>query len=70
MWTMGTVVHTLQDARRLAQQGDEYLLWVDERQAQLFVEPGWEELQPHRGGAALFVHRERERLQARRRGVL
>ena len=35
-----------------------------------FREPGWEELQPHRDGAVLFLHRDRELEVARASGTL
>ena len=41
-------------------QTTEYAVWVQERQAKLFNEPGWIELLPHRDGAVLFINRERE----------
>jgi hypothetical protein len=54
-------VVSIQEARRIVKQTTEYLVWVDERQAKLFREPGWLELQPHRDGGVLFLNRDRER---------
>jgi hypothetical protein len=51
---------SLSDARRAAKDTTTYLLWVDEREAAHFHEPGWEELQPHRQSAVLFINRLRE----------
>ncbi len=47
-----------------------YLLCVDEREVELFNAPGWVRLQPPRNGGVMFVHRERELLVVRTRGVL
>ncbi len=49
------------EARRIIKDTAEYLVWVDERQAKQFREPGWIELKPHRDGGVLFLNRERER---------
>lgn len=61
-------VLSVTDARRAAADAQNYLLWVDEREARLFREPGWEELQPHRNGAVLFVHRTRQSASGRPSG--
>jgi hypothetical protein len=58
---MSPCVVSLLEARRIAKQTTEYLVWVDERYAKLFNEPGWIELKPPRGGGVLFLNRERER---------
>ena len=55
-------VVSILEARRVVRQTSEYLIWVDERTAKLFKEPGWVELQPHRDGGVLFLNRDRERL--------
>ena len=47
-------------ARRAAKDTEGHVLWIGERPAKLFHEPGWVELQPHRDGAVLFLHRPRE----------
>lgn len=47
------------EARRAAKHHETCLLWIDESEAAQFREPGWEELQPHRQGAALFINRYR-----------
>ncbi len=49
------------EARGIVKRTTNYLVWVDERQAKLFREPGWVELKPHRDGGVLFLNRERER---------
>lgn len=56
------LVVSIREARRIAQDTTtQYLIWVDERQAKQFREPGWIALQPPRDGGALFLNRERER---------
>jgi hypothetical protein len=52
-------VLSIAEARLASQNTETYLLWIDERQSERFHEPGWEELQPHRDGAALFLNRKR-----------
>ena len=47
-------------ARHAARDIETRLLWIDEHQASRFHEVGWEELLPHRQGAALFINRLRE----------
>ena len=54
-------VVSILEARRIVKHTGEYLVWVDERQAKLFKEPGWVELKPHRDGGVLFLNRDRER---------
>lgn len=51
---------SLSDARRAAKDVTTYLLWIDEREAPRFHEPGWEELKPPRQSAVLFINRLRE----------
>ena len=58
---MSLCVVSILEARRIVKQTTEYLVWVDEQQAELFREPGWVELQPHRDGGVLFLNRDRER---------
>ena len=58
---MSLCVVSILEARRIVKQTTEYLVWVDERQAKLFKEPGWVELRPSRDGGVLFLNRERER---------
>ena len=58
----GHRILSVQAARRACKNSATYLLWVSEHQAVQFREPGWEPLMPPRGGAVLFLHRERERL--------
>jgi hypothetical protein len=62
---MGHRIVSLREAQRIVRQTNEHVVWVQERQAKLFDEPGWIELLPHRDGAVLFINRERERLAAR-----
>jgi hypothetical protein len=57
------------DARTAAREPTLYLLWLKERQATTFIEPGWQRLEA-RDGAVLFVHRAREVRALRERGVL
>jgi hypothetical protein len=47
-----------------------YLLRVDQREAALFCVPGWIPLDPPRDGCVIFIHRARELLVFRARGVL
>lgn len=67
---MGTQILSASDAKAAAREPTQYLLWVSEKQARLFHEPGWVKLEPPRGGAVLFVHREREVQAIRSRGEL
>jgi hypothetical protein len=48
---------SLTKARRASKDRSIHQLWIDARQCKFFREPGWEELQPHLDGAALFVRR-------------
>ena len=57
---MGQVVLSVADMRAAAREPTRYLLWVSEKQARLFGEPGWVNIEPPRDGAVLFVHCERE----------
>jgi hypothetical protein len=54
-------VVSIVEAQRIVKHTTEYLVCVDQRQAKLFREPGWVELQPPRDGGVLFLNRERER---------
>jgi hypothetical protein len=47
-----------------------YLLRIVQSEASSFSGPGWTRLDPPRDGAVLFIHRERELLAVRARGVL
>jgi hypothetical protein len=67
---MGHAILTAAAARRAALDCEQYLLWVRQRDAQQFNEPGWLKLEPPRDGAVLFVHRQREFCAIRRRGIL
>lgn len=67
---MGQPILTVDDARRAAKQPAQYLLWVQEKQACRFDEPGWIKLEPPRDGGVLFAHREREVRAVRQRGIL
>jgi len=58
---MSLCVVSVVEARRIVRHTTEYLVWVDERQATLFKEPGWIELRPPRNGGVLFLNRDRER---------
>jgi hypothetical protein len=53
---MGSSAVSLVEALRLAKEGA-HVLWLEEAQAPQFQEPGWEELQPHRNGAVMFINR-------------
>lgn len=57
---MGSSVRSVADARVESRKPDQYLIWVREREASRFQEPGWVKLEPPRNGAVLFVHRGRE----------
>jgi hypothetical protein len=67
---MGNSPLSIDEAREAAREPAKYLIWVKQRQAQLFTEPGWVKLEPPRDGAVLFLHRERKIRDARRKGVL
>jgi hypothetical protein len=62
---MGHRIVSVREAQRIVKQTSEYAVWVQERQAKLFKEPGWIELLPHRDGAVLFINRERESVAVR-----
>lgn len=47
-----------------------YLVCVKESEADDFDQPGWMRLEPPHEGCVLFVHRERELLVVRTRGIL
>jgi len=63
-------VLSLAEARRAAQDPEQYLLWLSEKHAQDFHEPGWLKREPARNGRVLFVHPQREIRAARERGIL
>ena len=63
-------VLSLAEARRAAQDSRQYLLWLSEKHAQDFHEPGWLKREPARNGSVLFVHPQREIRAARERGIL
>jgi hypothetical protein len=67
---MGRAILSIVEARRAAKDAEQYLLWLDEREAALFREPGWVKLEPPRDGGVLFVHPQREIRAARARGIL
>jgi len=67
---LGQKVLSLSEARRAAQDSGQYLLWLSEKHAQDFHEPGWLKREPARNGRVLFVHPEREIRTARERGIL
>lgn len=67
---MGDPILSAADARRVAEETNRYLVWVREREAPRFQEPGWVRLEPPRQGAVLFVHRRRELKVARAQGTL
>jgi len=53
------VVESVEDAVQQAQDANVSVLWLSEAAAVRFNVPGWEELQPHRDGAVLFINRAR-----------
>ena len=57
--TMLRPIRSILNARSAAKDTRKRLLWIGERPAKLFHEPGWVEQQPHRHGAVLFLNRER-----------
>ena len=61
---------TAADALTAAREPLCYLLRVVQGEASSFSSPGWTRLEPPRDGAVLFIHRERELLAVRSRGVL
>jgi hypothetical protein len=63
-------VLSLAEARHAAKDSGQYLLWLNEKQAQNFREPGWIKREPARNGSVLFVHPQREIRAARKRGIL
>jgi len=50
---------SLLEARRASKNASVHQIWIDARQCSRFVEPGWDEVQPHLDGAALFLRRRR-----------
>lgn len=63
-------VLTAADALATARESYCYLLRVRQSEAAAFNAPGWTRLEPPRDGAVLFIHRDRELLAVRSRGVL
>jgi hypothetical protein len=57
----------LDKARQVAQDDAVFLVWVEEGVAELFIEPGWERLEPTRSGGVLFINRQRKAAIERRR---
>ncbi|HEY4157052.1 MAG TPA: hypothetical protein VGM29_03100 [Polyangiaceae bacterium] len=57
---MGHPIVSLKEARRLVKETGEHLIWIEEREAVRFCEPGWVELLPHRDGGVLFINNERK----------
>ncbi len=51
-------IRSILSALRAAKDTGRHVLWLGERPAKLFHEPGWVELQPHRDGAVLFLNRD------------
>jgi hypothetical protein len=67
---MGRIILSLVQARQAARDSDQYLVWVKQRDAVKFQEPGWVKLEPPRDDAVLFIHVERELSAVRQRGIL
>jgi hypothetical protein len=67
---IGQKVLSLAEARRAAKDSGQYVLWLNEKQARMFHEPGWIKREPARDGGVLFVHPQREIRAARQRGIL
>jgi hypothetical protein len=61
---------TAVDALAAAREPLCYLLRIVQSEAASFSGPGWTRLEPPRDGSVLFIHRERELLAVRARGVL
>lgn len=57
---MGRLILSIVEARRAARLPDQYLVWVREKDAVRFQEPGWVKLEPPRDDAVLFVRQQRE----------
>jgi hypothetical protein len=66
----GQKVLSLAEARRAAKDSGQYVLWLNEKQAREFSEPGWIKRDPAHEGGVLFVHPAREIRAARQRGIL
>ena len=47
-----------------------YMLRIRQSEADRFDQPGWSRLEPARDGYVVFIHRERELLMVRTRGVI
>jgi hypothetical protein len=67
---MGHTILSIAEARRVARLPDQYLVWVKQKDAAKFQEPGWVKLEPPRDDAVLFVHHQRELNVVRQRGIL
>jgi hypothetical protein len=67
---MALPVLTAAEALTAAREPLCYLLRVVQSEASGFSGPGWTRLDPPRDGVVLFIHRERELLAVRSRGVL
>jgi hypothetical protein len=61
---------TAADALTAAREPLCYLLRIVQSEASGFSGPGWTRLEPPRDGVVSFIHRERELLAVRTRGVL
>ena len=68
--SMERTILSLGQARQTARCSDQYLLWVKQRDALKFHEPGWVKLEPPRDNAVLFIHVQRELSAVRQRGIL
>jgi hypothetical protein len=67
---MGRTILSIAEARLAARSPDQYLVWVERKDAVSFREPGWVKLEPPRDDAVLFVHPKREQTAVRQRGIL
>lgn len=67
---MALVRLTAADALFAAREPRCYLLRVLQDEASAFKATGWTRLEPARDGIVVFIHRERELLAVRTRGVL
>jgi hypothetical protein len=61
---------TAADALAAAREPLCYLLRIVQSEASGFSGPGWTRVDPPRDGGVVFIHRERELLAVRARGVL
>ena len=67
---MGRIILSLVQARQAARHSDQSLVWVKQRDAVKFQEPGWVKLEPPRDDAVLFIHVQRELSAVRQREIL